>query len=86
MYFFVVVVILEVEIKATCQVGSEGQIDCLFEDVLQHRYRLWWNSLFFALDNSRLNTLTKSLSQRVLRAGVYPLAPPFRLEAILSCT
>ena len=45
MYSFVVVVILEVEIKRTGQVGSEGRKDCLFEDVIQNRYRLRWNSL-----------------------------------------
>ena len=33
------------EIKAAWQVGSEGRIDGLFEDVIQHRYRLRWNRL-----------------------------------------
>ena len=42
-YSFVIVVILEVEIKAACQVGSERQIDGLFQDVYTARYRLRLN-------------------------------------------
>ena len=45
-----VLVIFEVEIKVTWQVGSEGRIDGLFEDVMQHRYRLRWNSLSVGVD------------------------------------
>ena len=44
-YFFVIVVIFEVEIRATWQVWSEGRTDGLFEDVIQHWYRRRWKSL-----------------------------------------
>ena len=35
-YFFIIVLILEVKIKATSQVGSEGRINGLIEDLIEH--------------------------------------------------
>ena len=42
---FVVAVILEVEIKAAWQFGSEVRIDSFLQDIIQHRYRFGLNNI-----------------------------------------